>query len=78
MGIDRQSWGPGVCGGVYDGDPKTDLFVTYWGPDASIRNPGDCKFVEVEAATGAAGGKRGGAPVAHSWIATEMVTWMSS
>lgn len=53
-GMLRAGWGSGVCAGDYDNDGRTDLYVTYWGPNALYRNEG-AKFAEVSARAGVQG-----------------------
>ena len=40
-------WGQGVCAGDYDNDGWTDLFVTYWGHSALLRNDGHGAFQDI-------------------------------
>jgi enediyne biosynthesis protein E4 len=54
-GVKRAGWGAAVCGGDYDNDGATDLFVSYWGLNALYRNNGDGTFAEIAAAAGVAG-----------------------
>ncbi len=54
VGLKRAGWGSGVCAGDYDNDGKTDLFVTYWGPNALYHNKGG-KFNDVASQAGVKG-----------------------
>ncbi len=54
-GLARSGWGSGVCAGDVDNDGYTDLFVTYWGPNALYRNRGDGTFEDVAVRSGTAG-----------------------
>jgi hypothetical protein len=49
---DRDGWGQGVCAGDYDNDGFTDLFVTYWGQNALLRNAAGERFEDVAAKAG--------------------------
>ncbi len=53
-GLLRSGWGSGVCAGDYDNDGRTDLYVTYWGPNVLYRNEGG-KFSDVSARAGVGG-----------------------
>ena len=53
-GLKRPGWGSGVCAGDYDNDGSTDLFVTYWGPNALFHNNRG-KFTDVAAHAGVKG-----------------------
>jgi hypothetical protein len=53
-GVMRTGWGSGVCAGDYDNDGNTDLYVTYWGPNALFQNRAG-KFVEVSERAGVQG-----------------------
>jgi hypothetical protein len=54
-GLARSGWGNGVCAGDYDNDGRTDLYVTYWGPNVLYRNLGDGRFADVTEKAGVAG-----------------------
>jgi len=54
-GVKRAGWGAAVCGGDYNNDGFTDLFVSYWGVNSLYRNRGDGTFADVAAAAGVAG-----------------------
>jgi hypothetical protein len=49
---DRDGWGQGVCAGDYDNDGFTDLFVTYWGQNALLRNVAGERFEDAAAKAG--------------------------
>ena len=53
-GIERSGYGMGACAADVDNDGWTDLFVTYFGPDALYRNVGG-RFEDATAAAGVAG-----------------------
>lgn len=53
-GVDAAAWGNGVCAGDADGDGRTDLYVTNWGPNLLYRNRGDGRFEEIAARAGVA------------------------
>lgn len=53
--IGRGGWGNGVCAGDYDNDGNTDLYVTYWGPNALLRNAGNGTFIDAALKAGVAG-----------------------
>jgi hypothetical protein len=44
---DREGWGQGVCAGDYDNDGYTDLFITYWGQNALLRNREGKRFEDL-------------------------------
>ena len=54
-GVGKFGWGNGVCGGDYDNDGHTDLFVTYWGTNVLYRNRGDGTFEDAAARAGVGG-----------------------
>ena len=49
-GIQHRGYGMGACAGDYDGDGRTDLYITSFGPNALYRNRGDGTFADVTAA----------------------------
>jgi enediyne biosynthesis protein E4 len=49
-GIQRREYGMGACAGDYDGDGRTDLYITNYGPNTLYRNRGDGTFSDVTAA----------------------------
>jgi hypothetical protein len=51
-GIAVSGYGMGVACGDYDGDGRTDLYVTRLGPNALLRNLGDGRFMDVTQAAG--------------------------
>jgi len=50
LGLMSSGWAEGVCGGDYDDDGFTDLFVTYWNGNKLYRNIGGKHFEDVTAA----------------------------
>ena len=54
-GTDDTGYGMGLAAGDFDGDGRTDLFVTNYGPDVLYRNLGEGRFREVTAEAGVAG-----------------------
>ena len=48
-------YGMGLAAGDFDGDGRTDLFVTNYGPDVLYRNLGEGRFEDVTASAGVAG-----------------------
>jgi hypothetical protein len=54
----RDGWGQGVCAGDYDNDGFTDLFVTYWGQNALLRNRAGERFDDATAQAGLAQPRR--------------------
>ncbi len=55
-GVDVSKFGMGASWADYDGDGDLDLYVTHYGPNVLLRNEGGCRFVDVTADTGIAGG----------------------
>ncbi len=51
-GADDRGFGMGVAAGDYDGDGRTDLYVTNLGPNVLLRNLGDGRFEDVTARAG--------------------------
>jgi enediyne biosynthesis protein E4 len=49
LGLRSKGWAQGVCGGDYDNDGFTDLFVTYWGANHLYRNIQGKRFEDVTA-----------------------------
>ena len=49
-GIQHRGYGMGACAGDYDGDGRTDLYITSFGPNVLYRNRGDGTFADVTAA----------------------------
>jgi hypothetical protein len=45
----RDGWGQGVCAGDYDNDGFPDLFITYWGQNALLRNRAGQRFEDLAA-----------------------------
>ncbi len=54
-GIDQPLYGMGVATGDYDGDGRTDLFLTAVGHNRLLRNVDGARFEDVTAAAGVAG-----------------------
>jgi enediyne biosynthesis protein E4 len=55
-GIRNAGWGMGCAAADYDGDGRTDLYVTYYRtPNQLWRNQGDGRFEDVTAASGTGG-----------------------
>ncbi len=52
-GIDSTGYGMGVAAADYDGDGRTDLYVTNFGPNRLWRNLGGGRFVDATQAAGA-------------------------
>ncbi len=50
LGLRSSGWAQGVCGGDYDNDGYTDLFVTYWGQNHLYRNMGGKRFEDITSA----------------------------
>ena len=48
-GADDAGYGMGVAVGDYDGDGRSDLYVTNLGPNALLRNEGELRFSDVTA-----------------------------
>jgi len=48
-GIKHREYGMGACAGDYDGDGRTDLYITNFGPNALYRNMGNGSFADVTA-----------------------------
>ena len=46
-GIRHRDYGMGACAGDYDGDGRTDLYVTNFGPNMLYRNTGNGAFADV-------------------------------
>jgi len=55
-GVDREGYGMGVAAGDYDGDGRTDLYVTNVGTNVLLRNEGGGRFADVTEAAGVGGG----------------------
>ena len=51
-GFTRTGWAQAVCVGDFDNDGRTDLLVTYYGPNSLYRNLGNGKFADVAAKAG--------------------------
>lgn len=51
-GLTARGWGQGVALGDFDGDGKTDFFLTGYGSNALYRNLGDGTFEEVARSAG--------------------------
>ena len=49
-GIQHRAYGMGACAGDYDGDGRTDLYITSFGANTLYRNRGDGTFADVTAA----------------------------
>ena len=49
-GIRHREYGMGACAGDYDGDGRTDLYITNFGPNVLYRNVGNGSFTDVTAA----------------------------
>ena len=45
--IRHREYGMGACAGDYDGDGRTDLYVTNFGPNTLYRNKGDGTFTDT-------------------------------
>ena len=45
--IQHRDYGMGACAGDYDGDGRTDLYITNFGPDILYRNTGNGVFADV-------------------------------
>jgi enediyne biosynthesis protein E4 len=46
-GIIHREYGQGACAGDVDGDGRTDLYVTNYGPNALYRNAGNGAFTDI-------------------------------
>ena len=46
-GIVQRAYGMGACAGDVDGDGRTDLYVTNYGPNVLYRNAGNGAFVDI-------------------------------
>ncbi len=55
-GVAGKGWGFGCVAADYDGDGRTDLLVTNFGPNILYRNRGSGKFEDVTERAGVAGG----------------------
>jgi len=53
--MDRSGWGNGVCTGDVNNDGFLDLYITYYGPNAMMRNNGDGTFTDDTARSSTAG-----------------------
>jgi hypothetical protein len=51
-GFTRTGWAQAVCAGDIDNDGRTDLLVTYYGPNSLYRNLGNGKFADIAAKAG--------------------------
>ena len=54
-GAAHTGYGMGLAAADYDGDGRTDLFVTNYGPDALFRNLGEARFEDATASAGVGG-----------------------
>ena len=68
-GFTRTGWAQAVCAGDIDNDGRTDLLVTYYGPNSLYRNLGSGKFADIAAKAGLPSAARDGAPGAR-WSTT--------
>jgi hypothetical protein len=51
-GIVHRDYGMGACAGDVDGDGRTDLYITNYGPNALYRNSGNGAFTDVTRVAG--------------------------